>query len=60
MAVQCTGKVSHDHDRTFEDTDNEDVAAFVVLIDLRREFRDTRLDLLFGVKNVLEICLDVV
>jgi hypothetical protein len=60
VAVKCTGKVSHDHDRTLEDAHNEDLAALVVLVDLGSEFGDPLLDLFLGVENVLEVCLDVV
>ena len=59
MAVQCTGKVGHDHDGTLEHTDKKDVAALVVCINLRGQFGYTRLDLFLGIKNMLKIGLDV-
>ena len=60
VAVQRTGQVRHDHHGTLEHTDNEDLAAFIVLVDLGSEFGDPLLDLFLGVENVLEVCLDVV
>ena len=58
--MQRTGQVCHDHDGALEHADDQEVAALVVLVDLRREFGDPLLDLFLGVENVFEVCLDVV
>ena len=59
MALESTGKVSHNHDGALENTHQQHVLTGVVLVDARRQFGDLRINLFLAEENVLNIVLHV-
>ena len=58
--MQGTGEVGHDHDRTLEDADEEDVLVLVVFIDGGGQFNESCGYLLFRNEYFFDVIAEIV
>ena len=60
MPAEVPGKIRHDDDGTLEHTDEQQVATFVVVLDLGGDLAEPMLDVRLGQEHLGQIGADVV